>query len=226
MEILGVTDSSFRFLRDKIITGEFASGEKLNEIEVSERIGVSRPPLREAFRKLENEKLVVNIPRKGTYVTEMSSEDCKALSSTRSVLETAAIDTMEAAGFTSFPCLNLAVEAADRYELPARFTTSDIIHHYEVMAKFHCEIVASCQNKWLIHCYQSLQSSLARYQTMYLGMPKTPKASVEAHREILELLEANRYAEAKGKVKSHIATVTQQLIEKLDRKQLAAEFPS
>jgi DNA-binding GntR family transcriptional regulator len=65
METLSVTKSRVHPLRENIIIGEFAPGQKLNEIELSSRLGISRPPLREAFRLLENEHLVRSIPRKG-----------------------------------------------------------------------------------------------------------------------------------------------------------------
>lgn len=72
MKILGVTESAARSLRQEIIMGEISPGAKLNEIKLSNRYGISPPPLREAFRKLEYENLVENVPRKGTYVTEIS----------------------------------------------------------------------------------------------------------------------------------------------------------
>ncbi|MBW2123631.1 MAG: GntR family transcriptional regulator, partial [Deltaproteobacteria bacterium] len=69
MEIRGVTKSLVDYLRTQIITGNLPPGQKLNEIRLSSDLGVSRPPLREAFRILEHDRLVASIPRKGTYVT-------------------------------------------------------------------------------------------------------------------------------------------------------------
>ena len=75
MEILSVTESALQFLRRRIIIGELKPGQKLNECSLSEELGISRPPLRETFRILEKDQLVVAIPRKGTYVTELSIRD-------------------------------------------------------------------------------------------------------------------------------------------------------
>jgi DNA-binding GntR family transcriptional regulator len=55
MVVMGVTQSVAQYLRENIFSGELAPGQKLNELELSSRLGVSRPPLREAFRILENE---------------------------------------------------------------------------------------------------------------------------------------------------------------------------
>ena len=65
-EYLPLRDVVFNTLRQAIITGEFAPGERLMEIALANRLGVSRTPVREAIRKLELEGLVVMIPRKGS----------------------------------------------------------------------------------------------------------------------------------------------------------------
>ena len=59
MEILGVTKSTVPYLKEQIITGELAPGRKLNEIQISSHLGMSRPPLREVFRVLEDEHPVL-----------------------------------------------------------------------------------------------------------------------------------------------------------------------
>ena len=69
-EYLPLRDVVFNTLRQAIITGEFAPGERLMEISLANRLGVSRTPVREAIRKLELEGLVIMIPRKGAQVAE------------------------------------------------------------------------------------------------------------------------------------------------------------
>ena len=71
METLGLARSLIDDFREQITVGKFAPGEKINEIKIAADLGISRSPLREALRVLENECLVVNIPRKGSFVTEM-----------------------------------------------------------------------------------------------------------------------------------------------------------
>lgn len=79
MKIYGVVETVQRRLRQAIITGKLPPDHKLNEIELAQEFEVSRPPLREAFRKLENENLIVSIPRRGSYVAGMSKEDCEQI---------------------------------------------------------------------------------------------------------------------------------------------------
>ena len=72
MEVLGLTRSLIDELRGKIILGKLAPGEKVNEIKIASDFGISRYPLSEALWILENERLISNIPRKGSFVTEKS----------------------------------------------------------------------------------------------------------------------------------------------------------
>ena len=67
-EYLPLRDVVFKTLRQAILKGELEPGERLMEIQLAERLGVSRTPIREAIRKLELEGLVLMIPRKGAEV--------------------------------------------------------------------------------------------------------------------------------------------------------------
>ena len=71
-EYLPLRDVVFNTLRQAILKGELAPGERLMEIQLAEKLGVSRTPIREAIRKLELEGLVLMIPRKGAEVAKIS----------------------------------------------------------------------------------------------------------------------------------------------------------
>ncbi len=67
MEVIGITESTVQYLRVHIITGELAPGQKLNEMELSSRLHISRPPLHEAFR-IEDHGQVLDLIKRGDYV--------------------------------------------------------------------------------------------------------------------------------------------------------------
>lgn len=90
-EYLPLRDVVFNTLRQAIITGEFAPGERLMEIALAERLGVSRTPVREAIRKLELEGLVVMIPRKGAEVAQITEKDLRDSLEVRCNLEELAV---------------------------------------------------------------------------------------------------------------------------------------
>ena len=77
----------FNNLRDAILKGELAPGERLLENQLADKLGVSRTPVREALRMLEQENLVALIPRKGAQVLDLSANDIKNVLEIRSALE-------------------------------------------------------------------------------------------------------------------------------------------
>src|SRR5574344_1559079 len=74
-------------IRQAIIDGTFTRGERLMEIQLAEEMGVSRTPVREAIRKLELEGFVVMIPRRGTYVADISIKDITEVYEIRTALD-------------------------------------------------------------------------------------------------------------------------------------------
>ena len=93
-EYLPLRDVVFNTLRQAIITGEFAPGERLMEIALANRLGVSRTPVREAIRKLELEGLVVMIPRKGAEVARITEKDLRDVLEVRCSLEELAAEAV------------------------------------------------------------------------------------------------------------------------------------
>ena len=84
-EYLPLRDVVFNTLRDAILKGELEPGERLMEIQLAERLGVSRTPIREAIRKLEG--LVLMIPRKGAEVAKISEKSLRDVLEVRRSLE-------------------------------------------------------------------------------------------------------------------------------------------
>ncbi|MDI3500468.1 MAG: hypothetical protein PWP22_239, partial [Thermoanaerobacter sp.] len=80
-------DVVFDYMKDAIITGKLKPGERLMEVQLAEKLGVSRTPVREAIRKLELEGLVVMVPRKGAYVADLDAKDLLNVLEVRSSLE-------------------------------------------------------------------------------------------------------------------------------------------
>ena len=91
-EYLPLRDVVFNTLRQAILKGELEPGERLMEIQLAERLGVSRTPIREAIRKLELEGLVLMIPRKGAEVAKISARSLRDVLEVRRALEELAIE--------------------------------------------------------------------------------------------------------------------------------------
>src|SRR5438034_3733684 len=79
-------------LRKLILAGEYKPGERLIEQRLTERLGISRPPLREAMRVLQQEGLVVTFPRRGAVVTPLDAEDVHEIYTLRFALDRLAVE--------------------------------------------------------------------------------------------------------------------------------------
>ena len=86
-EYLPLRDVVFNTLRQAILRGELKPGERLMEIQLANKLGVSRTPIREAIRKLELEGLVLMIPRRGAEVAEITEQNLRDVLEVREALE-------------------------------------------------------------------------------------------------------------------------------------------
>jgi DNA-binding GntR family transcriptional regulator len=205
MKVLNVTTSAHQFLRDRIITGELGPGEKLNEATLSMELGISRPPLREALRLLEKDHMAVNIPRKGTYVTDLSIKDFLEGSQIREILECYAIDLLKASNIRDMPKVTLALNKASNLPIPFnRVDPEQLLNNMKVFLDFHNCMVESSGNSRLTQIYHSVMWNLARYQFIYFYVAGTARRSLNGHKRTLELIRDGSYEEAKEHLREHI----------------------
>ena len=205
MQILNVTSSVLQFLREKITVGELKPGHKLNELSLSAELGVSRPPLREAFRILERDHLVLNIPRKGTYVTELSAKDFADISQTREMIECYCIDLFNASNIRHLPEVTMALNRALSLSSPQdRVDSEKLLKYVKVLLDFHGKLIESTGNALLTSIYYAISFNLARYQFIYFNMDGTAQHSLDDHKRILELIESGAYDQAKEEMKKHL----------------------
>jgi DNA-binding GntR family transcriptional regulator len=205
MKVLNVTTSAHQFLRDRIITGELGPGEKLNEATLSTELGISRPPLREAFRLLEKDHMVVNIPRKGTYVTELSVKDFIEGSQIREILECYAIDLLRVSDIRNMPKATQALNKALNLPVPFnRIDPEELLDNMKVFLDFHNAMVESTGNSRLTQVYHSVMWNLARYQFIYFCFNDTARRSLDGHKRTLEFIRDGSYEEAKEHLRKHI----------------------
>jgi DNA-binding GntR family transcriptional regulator len=204
MEILSVTKSVYQYLKDRIITGELPAGQKLNENQLSSLLDISRPPLREAFRILENEHLVENIPRRGTYVAPISKEDLQDVYHARKMIECYAIDLLKIKNIRDLPQVAATLNCTSDLSLPDSAKPEERLNYLMAFADFHIKLVRAAGNSRLIHCYDIIFSNLARYQFMYVYIPGLTRNSQEEHHLILEYIKSGAYDHAKEHMKTHI----------------------
>jgi DNA-binding GntR family transcriptional regulator len=214
MEIKSVQNTVVEYLRSQIATGRLRANQKLNEKDLASKLGISRPPIREAFRILENEHLVVSIPRKGAYVTDVSIEDLLGLCQVREMIECYTIDLLRAKKIKELPQVESALEEATRLPLPSVKDLDVMLHYHQVFADFHIKLVESAGNDRLLQFYKSISTNLTRYQIIYLFIPGAAPHSVKEHHQVLGLIKMGSYEKAKEVIRQHINYAYELLLEK------------
>jgi DNA-binding GntR family transcriptional regulator len=215
IETLSVTNSIVEYLRGKIIIGELPGGQRLNENQLAPKLGISRPPMREAFRILEHEHVIVSIPRKGVYIKELSINDCQEVYQMREMLECFAVDLLKAQNISSLPEVSSALTSESGLLIPPDDDQDQRLKYLKIFADFHIKMVEAPGNNRLDYFYKSIQSTLYRYQFMYLSLPGAGAHSLEEHHHILNLVTAGAYDEAKKSLKAHIDRMFELLVGKM-----------
>lgn len=211
MEILGVTETVAQHLRHKIILGELKSGARLNEVQLAEAFGISRPPLREAFRLLERDHLVTCIPRKGSFVTPLSVEHIDEIYAARRMIESFAIEIFAQKGIRRLDAVRQALLAASEVTVPDPDNAEGMLLFWKTFSDFHLKLVESSQNSYLRNFYRAISLNLARCQVLYLKIPGSWRDSIHHHRSILALIEKGEYVRARDLLCKHLDITFNQL---------------
>jgi len=205
LETLSVTDGVVDFIRSKIISGELKSGQRLTESQLSSELGISRPPIREAFRILEHERAIINIPRKGVHVNKLTIQDCHEVYRVREMLEFCAIDLIKEQNISDLSGAYAMQKMVASLSIPPKEDIAQRLRYHKIFFDFHAKIIEAAANEWLSKFYYSLETTLRRYQFQYIYLPGASTPSIEEHDNILRLLKAEAFEDAKKCLKAHIA---------------------
>jgi DNA-binding GntR family transcriptional regulator len=204
MQIKSVTETVLQDLRVKIIVGDLAPGSKLKEEELSSVFGISRAPLREAFRLLESEHLVIYYPRKGCYVTEISLKKCREIYQVRTMMECFSVDLLKAKGIQDLPKVESALEETVNLTMPSSEDAYRKFDYLKTIANFHTSLVETAGNTQLSYFYHAIFPNLARYQSLYTYISGLMNKSYQEHKQFLRLIQICDYEEAKDCLRRHI----------------------
>ena len=199
-EFLPLRDVVFNTLRQAILTGELKPGERLMEIHLANRLGVSRTPIREAIRKLELEGLVVMVPRKGAEVAQITEKNLRDVLEVRKALEELAV---------KLACDRISEEEIEKLRWAARgFKTTlqyeDVTAIAEADVKFHDIIYNATGNDRLVHLLYNLREQMYRYRVEYLKRKEAHPVLLSEHDVIIEMIEKRNKQKAAEAVCMHI----------------------
>lgn len=199
-EYLPLRDVVFNTLRQAILRGELKPGERLMEIQLANKLGVSRTPIREAIRKLELEGLVLMIPRKGAEVAEITEKSLRDVLEVRRALEELAVELV-CEKITDEQIQDLKGAAED---FKASLKERDITRIAEADVKFHDVIYIATDNQKLIQLLNNLREQMYRYRVEYLKRSDFHQQLIDEHEEIIETIESGQKDRAVQVVCQHV----------------------
>lgn len=201
-----VSETITIYLREAILTGRMKPDERINEKEISEKLSVSRSPIREALRTLAKEELVTISPHKGALVAGISATDLKETYEIREMIELFALDLIERRGATDFSEMRESLEFAIE-----ELRQHDFEEYLNQVRGFHMALVKAAGNAKLCQMYVTLHNSLLRYQRFGATIAGRLENSLEDHRSILEALTQSRFKDARKLLLKHFKSLTSEL---------------
>ena len=187
-------------LRSEILDGSLEPGTELLEVALSEHLGVSRGPVREAIGRLAAEGLVTVRPRRGAVVRSLSKEEFLELYEVREALEVRAVmlavPRLQPADFADLERINDAMN-----EHAAR---EDVGAYFEANLEFHMRLIEASGNATLQEFYRQLLGQLGRYRMRSLTLRGNLQRSVAEHAAILRAAKRGDTARAAQLMGDHI----------------------
>ena len=199
-DYLPLRDVVFNTLRQAILRGELKPGERLMEIQLANKLGVSRTPIREAIRKLELEGLVLMIPRKGAEVAEITEKSQKDVLEIRRALEDLAV-RLACEKITKEELKELK-KAGDEFKKVLK--SQDITEVAEADVRFHDVIYMATDNPKLIQLLNNFREQMYRFRVEYLKKAEVRPQLLAEHDEIIKYITEGNKEEASRVVTRHI----------------------
>jgi len=202
-------------LRDAIRGGVLKPGEWLKENDLADELLVSRTPVREAIRKLEQEGYVVTVPRRGAYVASVSIRDINEIFEIRAALEALACE---------LAAERITDEEQERLErllvaIGRAIEEHDIERIVQTDIEFHELLYQAARNERLLVIIGNLREQLTRFRTISMSYPGRLKATLEEHRAIVDAIGAGdaRYARKVGE--KHMENSEQTLLHAIEEQE-------
>ena len=198
-------------IRQAIIDGTFSPGERLMEIQMADEMGVSRTPVREAIRKLELEGFVVMIPRRGTYVADISIRDINEIYEIRACLDELA------AGLAAERITDDELETLNRLlvEFGQHISVGDMEKIVEVDTAFHEVLYMASRNDRLHSIINNLREQVTSIRGRSMSYPGRLDDTMAEHRVLVDFIAARDVEGARNAARVHIENAEHTLMQSI-----------
>lgn len=198
----------FHHLREDILSGKYKEGDELKEVAIGEELGVSRTPVREAFRQLELEGLIQIIPNKGAYVTGITEKDVKDIYMIRSLLEGLC------ARWACEHITDAQMEEMEENIYLSKFHAQK--GHLEQLAeldnRFHEILYEACNSKMLEHQLRDFHEYVLRVRKKTLSNVNRGPKSNEEHELLMKAIKAKDANKAEKLANMHMINAYENMV--------------
>lgn len=201
MTTLTLKQIAYNKIKDKIITCEYKPNSIIIEETLSSELKMSRTPIRDALVRLEQERLVKLIPKKGYSVAPLTYREITMVFEGRLLLEPYFIETY---------CTDIPAEVIKKMEYITKQYEIDVTEHnldkfFEDDDEFHKCIVSQCTNNYLLDAYQSLENQDRRFRTLSTtSIEQRQIDTIIEHKHIVSALKDNNIPLAAKMMRKHL----------------------
>ena len=215
MRIESLVDLAKRHIQLWIIQGEYQPGQRLKEEEISARLDISRPPVREAFKFLEAEGLVMRKPRRGVFVSEMTAKDVWEAYTLKAALYEMAAE-LALGNMTDLQVAELE-SLVEKMEACVNAEPVNLLGYQDHHQEFHDQIMLISGNQRLKKISASIHLQVCRFSYKSLQNRAHLNASIRYHRKILTALKTKNKPLACKLMKDHVLEALDVLLDMYDR---------
>jgi len=199
-----LSENAYEILKEAIITVKFAPQEKLNLAKITDELGISATPVREAMNRLIQDGFVVTIPFKGAYVSNVDQKMVDQLAELRELVEIAAIKRTA----TQFSANDVKAGEALLGKLEKACKENDVKSYVECSLQFHNLFIEKCGNEMMATVIKGFYDHIRRIAFLALGKQESISSFVDDYRRILDALREKNPEKAAKQLRDHLRKVT------------------
>ncbi|HBF43576.1 MAG TPA: hypothetical protein DDW42_08115 [Desulfobacteraceae bacterium] len=202
MKIESITDIAKRHIQEWIVTGEFQPGQQIKEEEISQRLEISRPPVREALKMLEETGLVIRKPRCGVFVPEMTEKDMWEVYTLKAELYEMAISL--AMDMISEGEISKLESLVQKMEICVEKDPVGLLRYQDLHKRFHNKIMDVAGNYRLKTFASNLHNQVSPFSYKSLQNKDHLYSSIHYHRKIVTAMKKKDRSLACKLMKEHV----------------------
>lgn len=200
-----LSDSVATRLRQLIVDGQLPAGQRINEVHLSQQLGVSRTPLREALVRLAQEGALRSVARIGYFVRPLEIDEFEQLYDIRPILDP------EALRLAGLPSRQGMQRLQEINETIARTRDTETIINLD--DDFHLELIAACPNKVLIELIRQIIRRTRRYEITLMRESRNVAVAIANHRQIMAALRKRDLRAACAALRNNLQTGREPILE-------------